>query len=91
MDTTETSRLCNDVEHAVSQIRTLIGDRTAVSEALDLFWFLQDRLSRLVDIVNLERGEVGRCGRVRNVMNALQTSKCKSAQLSRCENLMRQN
>ena len=74
MDTTEAGRLCNEVEHAAAQIRTLIGDRTGVSETLDRFWFLQDRLSRLVDVVNLERGEVGQCRRViRNVVNALQS------------------
>jgi hypothetical protein len=40
-----------------------------------LFWFLQDRLSRLVDVVNLERGEVSQCRRViRNVVNALQSA-----------------
>jgi hypothetical protein len=74
MDTTETSRLCNDVEHAAVQIRTLMGDRTGISETLDLFWFLQDRLNRLVDVVSLERGEVSQCRRViSNVVNALQS------------------
>jgi hypothetical protein len=60
-------------EHAAAQIRTLIGDRTGISEILDLLWFLQDSLSCLVNVAR-EPGDVNQCRRViRNVVNALQS------------------
>lgn len=68
------SRICKDVEHAAAQIRTLIGDRTGISEILDRFWLLQDLLDRLVDAVDQEGGEVSQCRTViRNVVNTLQS------------------
>jgi hypothetical protein len=72
MDTTETGRRCRDVEHTAAQIRTLIGERTDISEILDRFWLLEDLLNRLIDVVDQERGDVVQCRSViRNVVNAM--------------------
>jgi hypothetical protein len=74
MDTTQTARVCKDVEHAAAQIRNLIGDRTGILEMLDRFRLLADFLNRLVDVVDRERGDVSQCRSIiRNVVGTLQS------------------
>jgi hypothetical protein len=74
MDTTETGRLCKDVENAAAQMRTAMDDRTGILEILDRFQLLEDSLNRFVDAVDRERGEVSQCRRViRNVVNTLES------------------
>jgi hypothetical protein len=73
VDTTETGKCCRDVERAAAQIRTLIGDRTDISEILDRFWLLEDSLNRLVDVVDMERRDITQCRSIiRNVVSALE-------------------
>ena len=72
MDTTETGRLCKDVEDAAAQIRTQIGNRTNITEVLDRLWLLQDFLNRLLEVVVRERGEISQCrSLISKVVNAL--------------------
>ena len=59
MDTRETAKLCKNVEFAAIQIRREIGYRSNVTQVLNRFWLLQDSLNRLIDAVDIERGEVG--------------------------------
>ncbi len=73
MDTTETGRLCNDVEHAAVRIRSSIGESTDISEVLDHLWFLQDSLGRLIEVVYREQGNVAQCRSIiRKVVNTLE-------------------
>ena len=74
MDTTETGKLCKDIEHTAAQIRTQIGNRTSISEVLDRFWLLQDSLNRLLEVVVREHGEVSQCrSLIRKVVDALES------------------
>ena len=75
MDTTETGRLCKDVEHAAAQIRTQIGDRTNITEVLDRLWLLQDFLNRLLEVVVRQGGEISQCRSLirKVVVNALES------------------
>jgi hypothetical protein len=72
MDTTETGRLCKNVEYAAAQVRTSIGEHADISDILDRFWFLQDTLSRLLEAVDNEDGDVTQCrGLIRKVVEVL--------------------
>lgn len=75
MDTAETVRLCKELEYAAAQVRTLIGDRTDITEVLDRFWRLQDSLYRLVNAVDGECSEISRCRKlIRYVVSTLESS-----------------
>jgi hypothetical protein len=79
MDTTETARLCKDVEYAAAQVRTLVRDRADISETLERFWLLQDSLNRLLYVVDQEQGGVGQCRKViRTVVTTLESPLARS-------------
>lgn len=74
MNTIAAGRLCQDVEDAAVQIRTLIGYRTEIGEILDRFWLLQDALNRLVDALDDDGGQASECRKlIRLVVAALES------------------
>jgi hypothetical protein len=72
MDTTETGRLCKNVEYAAAQARTSIGEYADISDILNRFWFLQDALSQLLEAVDDTNGDITQCrGLIRRVVEVL--------------------
>ena len=78
MNATEADRLCKGVTYASTQIRVSLGNRTSIAETLNWFWLLEDRLNRLIDVVDQNRGKVSQCRDViRDVVSALESPQAK--------------